>query len=151
MGAKDICTQWVSQSPDLEDSLPHQSTQVQALEAAAQAAWRAGRDWVPQMGVVEGHEAEIQVKVQGLEEAVEGDPVVAHPALPHILLLSHHLEERTQKNMLVQIHTNSTRYSHLHAGTAAQTQRTGLTSLKTLMGHLRVYCFMCKIALWCQE
>jgi hypothetical protein len=28
--AKDICVQWVSQSPDLEDSLPHQNTWEQA-------------------------------------------------------------------------------------------------------------------------
>lgn len=74
--------------------LPSQSIQEQALETAAQAAWRTGKDQVPQLGPVVPHESLVWMKMQ--EEAVGGEPVEAHPPLPHVPLLAHHLERNTQ-------------------------------------------------------
>lgn len=64
------------------------------MEAAAQAAWRTGRDQVPQLRPVMPHESLVWMRVQ--EAAVGGEPVGAHPPLPHAPLLAHHLERNIQ-------------------------------------------------------
>lgn len=64
------------------------------MEAAARAVWRTGKDQVPQLGPVVPHESLVWMRVQ--EAAVGGEPVGAHPPLPHAPLLAHHLERNTQ-------------------------------------------------------
>lgn len=76
----------------LQKTLPIQSTQVQALEAAAQAAWRTGKGRVPQLGPVVGREALVWMRVQ--EEAVGGESTVAHLPRSHTPLFSRHLERK---------------------------------------------------------
>ena len=99
----DTDMQLAPQSPDLEDSLPHQSTQVQASEEATQAAQGAaggpaqvaGRGQALCSELVPGGEAEKLVWVQGWEEAA-GEQVGAHLPLYHTTLLSPHKQGNRQ-------------------------------------------------------
>lgn len=95
-------------SPNLEDSLPHQSTKVQASEEAIRAAqgavWGAaqgaGRGQALCSGSVPGREAEKLVWVQHWEGAAGGEWLAVPLPPPHMPLLSPHLEGNRQVRTL---------------------------------------------------